>query len=55
LCGNASVGIEATKRAVALLEDTGSFLDEGLDVVDELFFVQLVFGSAVGGFDVLRE
>jgi hypothetical protein len=54
LCGDAAIGIETAERAVAVVKDARAFFDEGLDVVDEFFFVELVAGSAVGLFDVLR-
>lgn len=53
LCGDAAVGIEAAEGAVAVVEDARTFFDEGLDVVDEFFFVELVAGRAVGFLDVL--
>jgi hypothetical protein len=53
LCGDAAIGIEAAERAVAVVEDARAFLDEGLDVVDEFFFVELVAGCAVCLLDVL--
>jgi hypothetical protein len=52
LC-DASVGIEATKGAVALLKYATAFFDEWLDIVDELFFVEFVAGCTVSLFDVL--
>jgi len=53
LGSDATVGVEASERAVAVVEDAGAFLDEGLDVVDKLLFVELVAGCAVGLLDVL--
>ena len=52
-CLNAAIGVEATDRAVAFLEDASAFFEKGLDLVDELFFVKLFLGSAIGFFDVL--
>jgi hypothetical protein len=52
LC-DASVGIEATKGAVALLEDATTFFDEWLDVVDEFFFVKFVAGCTISLLDIL--
>jgi hypothetical protein len=51
--GDASIWIEAAKGTVAFLEDATTFLEEGLDLVDELFFVEFLFGGAVGFFNVL--
>ena len=51
--GDGAVWVEAAKGAVAFLEDAVAFFQEGLDFVDEFFFVELVLGSAVGGFDGL--
>lgn len=53
LGGDAAVGVEAAEGAVAVVEEARAFFDEGLDVVDEFFFVELVAGGAVGLFDVL--
>ena len=53
LCGDAAVGVEAAERAVAVVEDARAFFDEGLDVVDEFFFVELVAGCAICLLDVL--
>ena len=53
LGGDATVGVETAERAVAVVEDAGAFLDEGLDVVYKLLFVELVAGCAVGLLDVL--
>jgi len=53
LVGDAAVGIEAAEGAVAFLEDAAAFFDEGFNVVDQFFFVELVAGGAVGLFDVL--
>lgn len=52
--GNSTVGIKTADGAVAFLEDSGSFFDQGLDVVDELLFVEFVAGGAVGFLDVLE-
>jgi len=53
LGGDAAVGVETAERPVAVVEDARAFLDEGLDVVDKLLFVELVAGCAVGLLDVL--
>ena len=50
---DAAIGIKTTERAVALVEDAGSFLDEWLDVVDKFLFVKLVTWRAVGLLNVL--
>ena len=52
---NVSVGIEAAYGAIAFAEDAGAFFDEGFDLVDKFFFVELFFGCAVGFFDVLEK
>ena len=52
---NVSVGIEAAYGAVAFAEDASAFFDEGFDLVDKFFFVELVFGCAVSFFDVLER
>jgi hypothetical protein len=49
----ASIGIEAAKGAIAFLEDATTFFEERFDLIDELFFIELFFGSAVGFFNVL--
>lgn len=54
LGGDAAVGVEAAEGAVAVVEDPRAFFDEGLDVVDEFFLVELVTRRAVGLLDVLR-
>lgn len=54
-CGDAAVRVESAERAVAFLEDAASFFEEGLDVFDELFLVELILGSAVGLFDALQK
>lgn len=51
--GDAAIGVESAQRGVAVVEDTAAFFDEGLDVVDEFFFVEFVARGAVGLFDVL--
>ena len=53
VAGDAAIRVEAADGAVAFLKDTATFFDQGLDVLDKLFFVKLLFGSAVGFFDVL--
>ena len=35
------------------MEDAAAFFDHGLDIFDELFFVEFFFGSAVGFFETL--
>jgi hypothetical protein len=52
---NVSIGIEAAYGAVAFAEDTSAFFDEGFDLVDKFFFIELVFGCAVGFFDMLER
>jgi len=54
LRGNATVGIESTKCSVALLENTTTFFDKRLDVVDELLFIKLVTWSTVSLLNVLK-
>ena len=53
LGGDAAVRVEAADGAVAFLQDAVAFFEEGFDVLDELFFVQFVFGCTVGFFDAL--
>jgi hypothetical protein len=53
LVRDAAVGVKAAQTAVALLEDAAGFFDQRLDIVYELFFIELVAGSAVGSFNVL--
>jgi hypothetical protein len=53
LGGDTAVGVQTAERTVAVVEDAGAFLDEGLDVVDKLLLVELVAGCAVGLLDVL--
>ena len=55
LGSDAAIGVETTERAVALVEDARSLLDERLDIVDELFFVKLVTWRAVSLLDVLQK
>ena len=55
LGSDAAVRVESAEGAVAFLEDAAGFFDERLDVVDELFLVEFVAGSAVGLLDVLWE
>jgi hypothetical protein len=52
---NVSVGIEAAYGAIAFAEDASAFFDEGFDLVDKFFFIELVFGCAVGSFDMLER
>jgi hypothetical protein len=52
---NVSIGIEAAYGAVAFAEDASAFFDEGFDLVDKFFFIELVFGCAVGFFDMLER
>jgi hypothetical protein len=54
LGGDTAVGVETAECAVAIVEDAGAFLDEGLDVVDKLLLVELVARCAVGLLDVLK-
>lgn len=53
LCGDAAIGVEGAQGAVAVVEDARTFFDEGLDIVDEFLFVELVAWCAVGLLDVL--
>lgn len=55
LGSDAAVRIETSKSAVAFLENAATFLDERLDVIDKLFFVEFVARGAIGLFDVLRN
>lgn len=50
---DAAVGVETTERTVALVEDTATLFDEGLDIVDEFLFVELIAGCAIGLLNVL--
>lgn len=52
--GDVAVGVEAADRAVAFAEDLGAVFDQRLDLVDEGFFVELVFGRAFGFLDGLE-
>jgi hypothetical protein len=54
LGSDAAIGIEATERAVTFLQDTRGLLDEGLDVIDELVFVEFLAWSPIGGFNILK-
>ena len=53
LGGDVAVRVEAADGAVAFLQDAAAFFEEGLDVLDQLFLVELFFGRAVGFFDAL--
>lgn len=53
LSSDATIGIETTERAVALVQDAATLFDERLDVVDKLLLVELVARCAVGLLDVL--
>jgi hypothetical protein len=53
LGSDTAIGVEATERAIAIVEDARSFFDKRLDVVDEFFFVELVTWRAVSLLDVL--
>ena len=53
LSSDATVGVEAAKGAVALLQDATTLFDKRLDLVDQIFLVQLFTWGTVGGFDVL--
>lgn len=50
---DASIRVEATDSTVALLQDTSTFFEQRLDLLDKFFFVQLILGCAVGLLDVL--
>jgi hypothetical protein len=54
LSSDAAVGVETTERAVALVQHAATLLDERLDVIDQLFLVELVARCAVGFLDVLE-
>lgn len=54
LSGDAAVGVKTTERAIALVQNAATLLDERLDVVDQLLFVELVARCAVGLLDVLN-
>lgn len=53
IVGDGSVGVEAAQGAVAFLQNTVAFFDLGFYLLDELFFVALVFLLAFFGFDEL--
>lgn len=53
--GDVAVWVEAADGAVAFLQDAVALFDLGFDVLDEFFFVELLFGFALGGFDELWE
>lgn len=53
LSSDATVGVEAAQGAVALLQDATTLFDKRLDLVDQIFLVQLFTWGTVGGFDVL--
>jgi hypothetical protein len=55
LSSDAAIGVETTERAVALVQDAATLLDEGLDVVDQLILVELVARCAIGLLDVLEQ
>jgi hypothetical protein len=55
LCGDATIRIQTAQRAIAVVQDARTFLDERLDVVDKLLLVELVAGCAVGLLDVLHD
>jgi hypothetical protein len=54
LRSDAAIGVETAQRAVAVIKDARTFLDERLDVVDKLFFIKLVTRCAVGLLNVLE-
>jgi hypothetical protein len=55
LCSDATIGVKTAQRTIAVVEDTRSFLDKRLDVVDKLFFVELITRCAVCLLDVLNK
>lgn len=55
LSSDTAIGVETTERAVALVQDATTLLDERLDVVDQLVLVELVARCAVCLLDVLIQ
>lgn len=53
MSSDAAIGIETTERAVALVQNAATLLDERLDIVDQLLLVELVARCTVGLLDVL--
>jgi hypothetical protein len=53
LGGDMAIWVQPADGAVAFAKDLAAFFDEGLDLVDEGFFVELVFGGPFGFFDGL--
>jgi hypothetical protein len=53
LSSDATVGVETAQGAVALLQDATTLFNKRLDLVDQIFLVQLFTWGTVGGFDVL--
>jgi hypothetical protein len=53
LGSDATIGVEATERSVALAKDATSLLDKRLDVVDKLLLIELVTGRAISLLNVL--
>jgi len=53
LRSNVSVGIESADGAIAFDENAAALFDERLDLVDELFLIELFFRRAVGFVDML--
>jgi hypothetical protein len=50
---DAAIRIESTNGAIALLEDATTLFDQGLDIPDQLLFIELVLRSAVGLLEAL--
>jgi hypothetical protein len=50
---DATIGIESPNGAIALLEDAATLFDHGLDILDQLLFVELVLGGAVSLLEAL--
>lgn len=53
--GDGAVGVEAADGAVALLKDAVALFQHGLDVLDELLFVEFLLGCAIGSLNALSD
>ena len=53
-CGDAAIRVKSADGSVAFLKHAAAFFDQGLDFLDELFFVELFLWCAVGFLDVLQ-
>ena len=53
LSSDATIRVETTERAIALVQDAASLFNKRLDVVDQLLLVEFVAGCAIGLLDVL--